>query len=180
MKFKTATARRLPEALGGGVARVPLTQGKFALISECDVARVSRHVWYWSKCGRGRAQCDMNVGGRRRPVLLHRFIMDAVPGVMVSARDLNALNCTRENLRYATISQCLRGRRAHGGKGRTSRFKGVYLVKVTGKWRALIQKDGAARRLGSHATEEAAARAYDAAAREMHGEFARLNYPEGS
>lgn len=76
-----------------------------------------------------------------------------------------------DNLRLATRSQ----NNANVGKRRnnTSGFKGVF--RCGNRWKAQI---GAARTvyLGLFATPEDAARAYDAAALEHHGEFARLNF----
>ena len=46
-----------------------------------------------------------------------------------------------------------------------------------GRWRAQIAKHGLRIHLGRFDSEEDAARAYDAATRALHGEFARLNFP---
>lgn len=44
----------------------------------------------------------------------------------------------------------------------------------------MIRVDGATRFLGNYLTEEDAARAYDAVARERFGEFACVNFPIGN
>lgn len=54
-------------------------------------------------------------------------------------------------------------------------FKGVSLD--GGKYRARIRHNGGKISLGSFATMEEAARAYDKKAIELRGEFAALNYP---
>jgi hypothetical protein len=87
------------------------------------------------------------------------------------------LDNTDGNLRDADQSHNL----ANRGKGRraataTSQYKGVDLMS-SGLWRARIKVDRQQRHLGVFADEEAAARAYDAAAVEAWGEFAQLNYP---
>lgn len=47
---------------------------------------------------------------------------------------------------------------------RTSRYRGVHWCTSKNMWRAEIEVNGIAHKLGRHHTEEAAARAYDAAA----------------
>ena len=59
-----------------------------------------------------------------------------------------------------------------------SMFKGVTYDKHKAKcWRVEIRKDGRKYYLGSFATEEAAARAYDKKCLELRGPEARLNFP---
>jgi hypothetical protein len=62
--------------------------------------------------------------------------------------------------------------------GSTSGFKGVTWFKRDSKWMAQIGINGKNRYLGYYETAEQAARAYDIAARELHGEFATLNFPQ--
>jgi hypothetical protein len=54
-------------------------------------------------------------------------------------------------------------------KTNTSGYRGVYLCKKTGTWRATIQAGGARVSLGYYERAEAAARAYNAAALEYFG-----------
>ena len=62
----------------------------------------------------------------------------------------------------------------------TSGYKGVSLYRRTGRWQAQIMSYGRHKYLGSFTTPEAAALAYDIAAKELHGEFAKLNFSTGS
>lgn len=77
------------------------------------------------------------------------------------------------NLRPATRAQnCCNVRLRRNSK---SGLKGVSWKSDDGKWLAQIQFQGKSRFLGYFRTKEAAAAAYDRAARELHGEFAYLN-----
>jgi len=59
----------------------------------------------------------------------------------------------------------------------SSQFRGVALFKDRGRWGAWITRDGKRFYLGSFPDEAEAARAYDAAARELYGNAAALNFP---
>lgn len=79
------------------------------------------------------------------------------------------------NLREATRVENARNRGARLRS--TSQFKGVFWNRQRGKWQAQIRyNDGVKRHLGLFPSEDAAARAYDIAASEHHGEFASLNF----
>jgi hypothetical protein len=82
-----------------------------------------------------------------------------------------------ENLREATRSQNTANRRSRQFQSRTSGMKGVYWASHANMWRVECrQRDGERWHVGYFRNETDAARAYDRAAREMHGEFARLNF----
>lgn len=116
-------------------------------------------------CGRACAQ------RQRKIVMMHNFISGYRS---TDHRDRNGLNNQRANLRAATTAQNSRntGLRANNSSG----FKGVHATR--GRWRAVLRVDGRRHHLGYFATAEAAGRAYDAAAVDLCGEFAWLNFPE--
>jgi hypothetical protein len=57
----------------------------------------------------------------------------------------------------------------------TSKYKGVYFQKESGKWRAGISYRNKTIYIGLYLTEDEAALAYNAKAIELFGEFAVLN-----
>jgi hypothetical protein len=79
------------------------------------------------------------------------------------------------NLREATRSENARNSRQRAG---ASRFKGVTWHETSEVWRARIRLNGTNASLGLFASEIDAAKAYDAAAREHFGAYARPNFPE--
>lgn len=88
------------------------------------------------------------------------------------------------NLRAATMSENQHNRASVltvNGRPTTSSYCGVHFNRRTGKWAAKIRKFSDAtgsitHYLGTFRCETAAALAYDAAARRLHGEFAKTNF----
>lgn len=109
---------------------------------------------------------------------MHRLILRPPPGLKVDHRNGNGLDNRRSNLRLATARQNQQNQSLNSRN--TSGFKGVSLVRgkrLDRPYHAYIQHEGRTRSLGHFATGDAAARAYDRAARELFGEFAFLNFP---
>lgn len=157
--------------------RIPLTQGKTALIDDED-APLAAFRWY---AHRNRlAWYVMRRLGRRTSEYLHRVVWArAHPGEPMPREldhiDGDGLNCRRSNLRAASGAENARNRRLR--KDNTSGFKGVSWHRPRAKWVAYIQVAGKNRYLGLFSDRETAARAYDVAAREHYGDFAALNFP---
>jgi hypothetical protein len=102
---------------------------------------------------------------------MHRAILRAGDGHNVDHIDGDGLNNRRSNLRFATTAQNSANRGKQ--KNNTSGFKGVRWHKRDKRWRAVIGINGKTKQIGSFKTPEAAYDAYCAAARELHGVFAR-------
>ena len=112
--------------------------------------------------------------------LMHRFILGDPPTKerrIVDHIDRNGLNNQRSNLRWVTTAENNRNRQC-SGKG-SSKYLGVWSNHSKGprKWSAAVRHDGVRYRLGSFISEIEAAKAYDAKAIQLHGEFANLNFP---
>lgn len=89
-------------------------------------------------------------------------------------RDCDGLNNQRYNLRLATHLQNCHNKAI--GPRNTSGYKGVVWDKGCQKWRAQLHSNGKNYYLGLFVCKEAAARAYDAKAIELFGEFAHTNF----
>lgn len=164
---------------GRQTMRIPLTQGKVALVDEQDYARVAKYKWRVKKGGGGRPYAARVVrmpNGKRRLILLHRFIMHPPAGVQIDHVNGDGLDNRRCNLRYANGSQNQANR--HDLATNTSGFRGVTFHRQRGKWQAQIKVDGKNHYLGLFTSPEAAAAAYDEKAGEYFGEYARLNFGE--
>ena len=77
------------------------------------------------------------------------------------------------NLRVCSNAENARNQKP--SKSSASKYKGAYLDKRSGKWTSKIQLLGRVKHLGTFTTPEKAARAYDAAAVQLFGEFALTN-----
>ncbi len=154
----------------GDVRLIPLAEGLYAYVDAADYEWLSH--WNWHLCSGGYAgRCD-----RGKMILMHRVIMQPLPGMVVDHIDGNRANNCRFNLRVCTRQENLRnnGKR----RGVSSSFKGVGYSKCHHKWHARIKADEGIRSLGYFTDEVQAARAYDYAAVEECGTFARVNFPQ--
>ena len=155
---------------------IPLTQGKVALVDDEDYAELSQYSWYALK-GRHTWYAARNtptVAGKKTTMRMHRQILGASSERQVDHRDGDGLHNWRTNLRYCTNGQ--NQSNLHYKKaGCTSRHKGVSWYRRFGKWQAAIRVNGKSMNLGRFDDEDDAARAYNAAALRLFGEFACLN-----
>ena len=156
-----------------------IAAGRVALIDDADYELVMQHRWNVKEEVRNGlphgpyAMTSIKVEGKTRIVLMHKMLTG---WPRTDHIDHDGLNNQRSNLRPATGSQNQWNSRS--GKG-TSKYKGVDWDKKARKWRAGIRPSGVRRWLGNFACEEDAARAYDAAALELFGEYACVNFPRG-
>jgi hypothetical protein len=156
---------------------IALGKGLVAVIDDEDAGLVAGFKWYAMKAPQ-RTTKFYAAGWKHLPpgrffVLLHRLIMNAQPGQIVDHIDRNPLNCRRSNLRVVTYRQNIWNNGPQVGK--TSRFKGVCFCSHNQKFKAQIRHGKRRFWLGYFASEEDAARAYNAKAGELKGEFAYLN-----
>lgn len=160
--------------------RIQLTKGYEAIVDDEDFAVLSQHRWQ-AKVVRQTPTSDPHVcavrstGGGKKPkrmIYMHREIMGAKARQIVDHINRNPLDNRRDNLRFCTSSGNASNRvyqNKHGYRGVcTSRNKFSVFISVGKK---VIQR-------GGFSSPVEAARGYDALARELHGEFAVLNFPD--
>jgi hypothetical protein len=172
-------------ALGGKKAR-----GRVALVDDSDYKIVAQHRWYLTEANaspghRPAVYARTNIprpNGGQASLTMHALVTGLR---FVDHADGNGLNNQRGNLRPADHRLNNANRRpasTHKGKPKSSRYKGVSWFKPgPGKgrqrWKAQIRIKGRTVSLGYFHDEEAAARAYDAAAVAAWGEYACSNFP---
>lgn len=160
-----------------GTAFIHLSQGKRTIIDAEDAEWAEQFNWSLNTKGyvfrRARRGEDRPYGSS---ILLSREVMKCPEHLWVDHVNHDVRDNRRNNLRCATISENAGNMRMQK-RNRAGR-KGVRLVVSTNKWSARIQRDGKNIHLGCFTTPDEAARAYDAAAKEMFGEFAWVNFPD--
>lgn len=151
---------------------IPLKQGTATLVDDADYARFAHWDWHLSAAGYAVRWIRQDGGLATR--LLHREILEAQPGQLIDHRDGNPLNNCRANLRIVDRTQNNWNRRPNQG----CRYKGVSWHKQHGKWQVRIQANEQRRCLGLYNDPQHAAHVYDAASQILHGDYARLNFPD--
>jgi hypothetical protein len=153
--------------------QIPLTQGKFALIDDRDYWLVRQFKWYAYHSGRNwyAAAFPKGCGDRNQNMTMHRLLA-GFPPFALDHRNGDGLDNRRHNLRPATGSQ------NHGNSrlrcDNTSGHKGVYWHGYREKWAAHIKFHGRTYHLGLFANLKDAAAAYQKAAKQLFGEFAKV------
>lgn len=105
---------------------------------------------------------------------ISRVIMNCPETLVVDHIDGNPMNNCKSNLRVT--EQKHNNKNASKRKNSKSLYKGVS-PKKNGTFTVKIQKDNKTAFIGKYKTELEAAKAYDKKAKELFGEFARLNFP---
>ncbi len=164
----------IQEYNGHPMVEVPVEGAStWAMVDPEDFRKVCPYIWRVKRPRkRGTSYAVTRIDGKA--VVMHRLVMGVTdPAIEIDHEDGDGLNCCKWNLRVATKSQNQANCRKPRRKGCTSRYKGVHAFR--GKWRAMIVVNRKTRHLGVYAGENEAAAAYNAAALEAFGEFARLN-----
>jgi hypothetical protein len=143
------------------VKMIRLTQGKTALVDDCDYALVRAHSWCAIPSGRGwRAQSRI----KGKTTYMHRLLM-GFPASAVDHKNLNSLDNRRPNLRLATKSQ--NAANSLPPRANTSGHKGV--SRNGRNWGAKVARIW----FGTYRTRREAAQVCAAFARLLFGDFAR-------
>ena len=156
---------------------IQLSQGQVAIVDDEDFESLNAFNWCadWS-AGTESFYAVRSVsigGGKQTTIRMHRLITGAPKGMHVDHINKATLDNRRANLRVCTNSENLRNRGKQADN--TSGFKGVVWHKASGKWHARIGLNGKLKHIGYFDNILDAAAAYDKAAAELHGDYARHN-----
>lgn len=178
---------------------------KYTLVDDEDYERIvetkdmrgNPKKWY---CHNNAGACSGYAMSGDRRDSIHRLVMGNPKGMQVDHINGDTLDNRKENLRVCTQSQNMQNKKLHSHS--KTGYKGVheknyprrkkYVSKKTGKvtyhehipkkrFQAYIGSgipNTPSIKLGYYATAEEAAEVRDKKALEIHGEFARLNFPD--
>ena len=128
--------------------RIPLTQGKYALVDDEDYERLNQYKWQVRKHRHTfYAQRSTSNNGRRKTIQMHHEIIGHPPeNLETDHKDGKGLNNQRNNLRHVTGRQNMQNQKNR--KNKTSQYPGVGWHKLRQKWRARIVVSGVEKHLG--------------------------------
>jgi hypothetical protein len=159
--------------------KIPLTQDKFALVDDEDYKWLNQRKWYAIHIRKDYwyAARSNYIDDWKKPntIRMHREILGLKKGndKKTDHKDGNGLNNQRYNLRCCTVTQNGQNRKI---QKHSSSFKGVNWNKRNKKWQTSIRYNKKFIWLGRFNSEIKAAKAYDAKAKELFGEFAYTNF----
>ena len=144
----------------------------FAIIDDEDFELVNKYTWSIGTYGYARRNIYISKG-KTTAISMHRLIMNAQKGQMVDHINGDKLDNRKSNLRFCNKAKNAMNCKVH--KHNTSGYKGVAWHKQAKKWRAYIVLNDKQKSLGVFNSKEEAALAYNKAAIELFGEFAKVN-----
>jgi len=156
------------------VKEIELTQGLTTIVDDEWYPILNRWKWHAQDTGWGH-YAMRTIGGRssRQRMYMHRYIVMAPDGWEVDHVNLDKLDNRWDNLRIVkpTWNRANKAPQVNNTTG----FKGVTFDKARGCYLAHIQHRYKQFNLGRFDTAIEAALAYNAKARELHGDSAWLN-----
>ena len=172
MKAKATPPHRIARACECGAhGFVGFKTWHVALFDANKTTVVASHYWTMCKAYSRHAYAE----SKASRTILHRLLTDAAEGFVVDHINGDTMDNRSANLRVCSHAQNMRNRRKHSGTKST--FKGVY--RCSNGWASEAAKGGVRIRKSGFKTELEAALFYDAAAKELHGEFAKTNASMG-
>lgn len=168
------------EELPEDVSLIALGYKRYAIVDTEDLRRLSRFRWFASnkskKSSKPKFYAQRN--DVDKTIYMHHEVLSMDGSIQLDHINGNTLDNRKANLRVCTRRQNSQNSRKR--QGCSSRFKGVFWSKNTGKWRARIKNSVKRIHLGYFESESQAAKAYDEKAKELFGEFAHLNFPDAT
>lgn len=164
--------------------KIKLTQNKFTIVDDEDFDWLNQYKWYALKAPNTYyAVRNFTVlKNKRKKIYVHRLILEKNIKRKLEVWECidhindNGLDNRKLNLRICNNQQNQFNSRKQ--KNTTSKYKGVLWHNRDKKWMSYIYYNNKSKYLGYYSSEVEAAKIYDKTAKELFGEFARLNFEE--
>lgn len=153
-----------------GTRRIPLTQGKEAIVDEGWFAFLNQWKWHYLN---GYAVRTDHSKTKNRRVHMHRLINQTPEGLQTDHVNGDTLDNRKVNLRSLTNVDNMRNSKL--GTKNTSGLRGVSWGKSVNKWTAQISVHNKVIHLGCFVDKYDAHRAYLQACSKFHGELLTPN-----
>lgn len=149
---------------------------KIVLIDAEDFEKISNFKWHvnYNKKNNYYIQANIYVNGKRTTKSLHKIIMGDFKDKIIDHINGNTLDCRKENMRFVTNQENSFNQKVSKNK-KSSKHKGIYHNKKLNNWKVLIKYNYKNIYIGVFDTEQKAVNAYNEKAKELFGEYARLN-----
>lgn len=156
---------------------IKLTQDKSVLVDDEDFDYLNQWKWHYHKSrnsGGYAARHTTRSNGKRQRIFMHILINKTPVDLDTDHKNGDTLDNRRSNLRSITHQQNGWNRKSNFNS--TSGYKGVSWHKATGKWRVRVCANSEREFTAYFTDKTEAAKAYDAKAAELFGQYARLNF----
>lgn len=151
---------------------IALSKGMVTKVSDEDFARLSELKWHVLEIKKAKlnyAVRSVAYKGKSTKRYMHKELVPCPKGFVIDHIDGDGLNNTRENLRVCSHLENMRNRKPQKGM----KHAGIFEVKKG--FSARIWHEGRTIDLGIFKTEEEAIEVRNNKAKELRGEFAKLN-----
>lgn len=151
---------------------------KYIILDIIDIDRAKKHLWYGHTSSKGTSiYARTNINDEKWNIT--QFIFDDKINIY-DHKDSNPLNNRRSNLRLCTQVENGRNKSKSLKREFSSKYLGVCKDKSKNKWIAYIWKDNKCFWSKRFDCEIKAAQSRDIKAKEIYGEFTKLNFPENN
>jgi hypothetical protein len=164
---------------GYAFRKIPLTQGKYAIVDPDDFHRLREYKWHASRRYYkfyATRKIPNRKGEKGKTVHMHREVAHTPDGMMCDHINGRTLDNRKANLRSATALQNTWNSRKHS-QSCSSKNKGVWFHKSIQKWTAMIKARSKRIHLGTFENEIEAAKAYDKAAKKIFRRVCSVELP---
>lgn len=153
---------------------IPLTQGKIVLVDDADYSALIKYKWHATKCCESwYARMSFTVRGTRIRIYMHRLLLGLDdPNILCDHKNGDGLDNQRINLRSCSKGENQRNKKQK--RKSTHKYKGI--TKFRSNWVAQLSYKNKRVHIGTFKSDIDAAKAYNAKALELFGEFAKINH----